>query len=337
MQYAGDTDGTTYTFVRNPEYKRTAPEVDTFRVKVIADNDAKLLALRSGEIDLIVGADKLSYDGFNEMKKATGFAGAAADTVSATRFIGFNVKNFPFDDVNVRLAASYGIDKTGLSTGLFSGIESAADSLFDPSMPYSDMDLKPYEYDKEKAISILEEGGWVDTDGDGVREKDGVRLEGSISYFLTTSTVDDLALALSAQLKELGMDIKVNGMEFMDFYTETLNNNFTLALGNTYGLTYDPYTFVSNMNSSLQADNVAAQALALMENGDQIIQTLNTTVDETEVQRIYDLILKEIHDKAIFIPISGMQELAVFNSDKIASYTFNGQPANVDVTLVKLK
>lgn len=334
--YTGLKDGNQYTFVKNPEYWGKEPEVDTFHVKVIADNDAKLLALRSGEIDMIIGAEKLSYDGFNEMKATDGYSGIVSDVVSATRLLGFNVKKAPFNDQEVRLAASYGIDKASLSS-MFSGIESKADTLFDPSMPYSNVGLKPYEFDRAKALSILEKAGWVDTDGDGIREKNGVKLEGGILYITGISIVDDLALALSAQFKELGMDMKVKGMEMMAFYGETMQNNFTATLGKTYGLTYDPYTFVSNMNASLQTDNVAAQALALVDKGDDIIKSLNTTGDDKEVQKAYDLILNEVHNKAIFLPFSNIKELAVFNSKKIASYTFNGQPANVDITAVKLK
>ncbi|MFD1906484.1 ABC transporter substrate-binding protein [Paenibacillus rhizoplanae] len=141
--YSGDTDGTTYTFVKNPEYWGTEPEVDQFHVKVIADNDAKLLALRSGQVDLIVGADKISYDAYNEMKAADGYGAITSDAVSYTRLLGFNTSQAPFDDLNVRQAASYGIDKQRLSESLFSGIEVKADRVFDQSMPYTNVELSP--------------------------------------------------------------------------------------------------------------------------------------------------------------------------------------------------
>ena len=53
--YAGDGDGTSYTFVRNPNYWGEQPDVDEFTVKVIADPDAAILALRNGEVDLLAG------------------------------------------------------------------------------------------------------------------------------------------------------------------------------------------------------------------------------------------------------------------------------------------
>lgn len=53
-------EGDTYTFIRNPYYWGEAPEVDEFKVKVIPDNAAKILALRNGEIDAILGSSRLS-------------------------------------------------------------------------------------------------------------------------------------------------------------------------------------------------------------------------------------------------------------------------------------
>lgn len=57
-------EGDTYTFIRNPYYWGEAPEVDEFKVKVIPDNAAKILALRNGEIDAILGSSRLSAEGY---------------------------------------------------------------------------------------------------------------------------------------------------------------------------------------------------------------------------------------------------------------------------------
>ena len=53
--YAGDNDGQTWNFVRNPNYWGEAPEVDSFSIKYIPDNDAKILAMQNGEVDFLSG------------------------------------------------------------------------------------------------------------------------------------------------------------------------------------------------------------------------------------------------------------------------------------------
>ena len=70
--YAGDGDGTSYTFVRNPNYWGEQPDVDEFTVKVIADPDAAILALRNGEVDLLAGTSRLSFAGYTELSSADG-------------------------------------------------------------------------------------------------------------------------------------------------------------------------------------------------------------------------------------------------------------------------
>ncbi|WP_141235833.1 hypothetical protein [Paenibacillus sp. 7541] len=56
-----------------------------------------------------------------------------------------------------------------------------------------------------------------------------------------------------------------------------------------------------------------------------------------QIQEIYDLVLNEINDQAILIPLSYTKELALYNSQRIAHYSFNGQPADIDVAAIQLK
>ena len=89
--YDGDFTGDTYTFVRNPYYYGEAPEVDIFKVKVIPDNDAKLLALRNGEIDAILGSQSVNADGYTELSANLSFGSRLNDKPSQTRLLGMNL------------------------------------------------------------------------------------------------------------------------------------------------------------------------------------------------------------------------------------------------------
>lgn len=109
--YAGDYDGNTYTFVRNPYYWGEAPEADTFSIKVIPENDAKVLALRSGEIDGIIGSSRLGYDYFDSLRGDSAYCTLVAEAATQTRLLGFNMSVTPFDDAAVRTAIAYAIDQ----------------------------------------------------------------------------------------------------------------------------------------------------------------------------------------------------------------------------------
>lgn len=121
--YDGQKENEIYTFVRNPYYDRGESDVDVFHVKVIPDNDAKVLALRNGEIDMIVGQANLTYNTFEELSTAPGFTAVSSDATIQSRTMGFNVSHAPFNDPAVRLAANHAIDTQSISTNIFYGVE----------------------------------------------------------------------------------------------------------------------------------------------------------------------------------------------------------------------
>ncbi|MCG8403494.1 MAG: ABC transporter substrate-binding protein [Firmicutes bacterium] len=334
---AGPSNDGSFTFIKNPHYHGKEPEVDQFHVKVIPDNQAKALALRSGEIDLILGSSKISYDSYKEIAANKKYGAKASGPNGRTRFIAFNVAKAPFDDRQVRLAVSHALDKESICNNLFYGIENKADTLFNRTLPYCDVAVEPYQHDPERAKKILEEAGWHDTDGDGIREKDGQKLAGEILYASNLGPDTDLVLTISSALKKLGFDMQENGLDIMAWYAQTQQGNFSITYATTYEIPVVPFTSISNMNSELQVDNIMVQGPAHLADGDHIIMELNTMIDRQEIQNTYAYLLHEIHRHIAFVPISYMKELVVFDAEKIADYRFNGQPSSLDVAGIKLK
>jgi nickel transport system substrate-binding protein len=334
--YEGDGDGSSYTFVRNPYYWGEKPALDTFRVKVIPDNNAKLLALKSGEIDVIYGIDNLTYDGYNEMNSTDGFAAVTSDTANNTRYIVFNLAHAGFDDPAVRDALARAIDKDAICASLLSGLEPKADTLFPKSYPYCDVDVTVRAFDVEAAKKSLDVAGWVDADGDGIREKDGVKLSGSMVYVTGSSVMDELALTVAAQAKEIGIELIPKGGDMMAYFAD-IYGDFGVSLYYTYGLVYDPYTTVTNMNPEVGADPVSMQAIANLPDPAGLIKTLNATADENVVRETYRTILTNINDSAIYIPISEAKVLAAYNADKIAAFGFDAIPRFVNAAKVTPK
>lgn len=73
---------------------------------------------------------------------------------------------------------------------------------------YCNVETTTYETDIEKAKELLEGAGWIDTDGDGVREKDGVNLEIVLSYTNDLTAVEYAVLAVKSQLEAVGFSVK---------------------------------------------------------------------------------------------------------------------------------
>lgn len=335
--YDGEKSDESYTFVRNPYYERGESDVDVFYVKVIPENDAKVLALRNGEIDMIVGQANLTYNTFEELANAPGFTAISSDATIQSRTMGFNVSHPPFNDPAVRLAANHAIDTQSISENIFYGVETPADSVLDKELPYCDVDTGAYAYDVEKAKQILEDAGWIDSDGDGIREKDGVKLSGNLLYATEQASLGDLSSVLATQLKEIGFDITPVGKEQMVYFQDISNGDFDLAIAITNAIPSDPYLLISRCLTNTVIDNYLAQGLAGMENADELINSLNAMTNEDEIQSVYNTLLQELHDEATIIPLTRVKGMAAYNTNVISSYEFYNQPDYTDVSAIIMK
>lgn len=335
--YIGDGDGTHYTFVRNPFYWGGAPVVDSFTVKVIADNDAKVLALRSGEIDAIISSEHIGYDAFTELSSDNRYGTAIQQQSSVTRYLGFNFSSAPFDDVLVRKAVSHAIDRETLCNVVLNGIESPAYTLMPADKPYCDTQQTTYQFDLEAANALMEQAGWVDSDGDGIREKDGLKLEMELPYTQSLGSVDDMVLTIADQLSQIGFKLTPVGTDMMKWYDVLLAGDYNITYYYTYGGVYDPATLMSNMNPAVSSDPVFVQCSQLVEGGAALVEELDSTANPDRVEEIYATFFTQIADRAMLVPFSYSHQMAVWNSNRINSYGFNPDTRCMTVADISLK
>ena len=235
------------------------------------------------------------------------------------------------------MAANHAIDTQSISTNIFYGVETPADSVLDKELPYCDVDTGTYEYDVEKAKQILEDAGWVDSDGDGIREKDGVKLSGNLLYATDQASLGDLSSVLAAQLKEVGFEITPVGKEQMVYFQDISNGDFDLAIAITNAIPSDPYLLISRCLTNTVIDNYLAQGLAGMENADELINSLNAMTNEDEIQSVYNTLLQELHDEATIIPLTRVKGMVAYDTNVISSYEFYNQPDYTDVSAIIMK
>ena len=119
-----------------------------------------------------------------------GITGVISDFNFVTEFIALNDEVAPLDDLNVRTAIQMAIDKESIAQNIYSGLRTKADSVMPADMPYCTATVSTPDYDMDGAIALLEDSGWVDSNGDGIREKAGTALSFTITYpstaFMTT-------------------------------------------------------------------------------------------------------------------------------------------------------
>lgn len=335
--YEGDSSGSTYTFVRNPYYWGEAPDADSFQVKVIEDADARVLALRSGEIDAILGSSRMTYDAYGELSADPSYGTAVDDNASMTRYLGFNLSRAPFDDSKVRQAVAYAMDQETLCQTVLQGVEESAETMFPVTKPYCDVEQTVYELDLEKAAQLMEEAGWVDSDGDGIREKDGQKLELTMTYTSDHGALDDAALAIASQLGKIGFRITPSGSDMMTWYGAVLSNEYEITIYQTYGGAFDPSAVVTNMNPDSSTDPIVLQFPEFFQGGKELVLELDGTSDEARVQEIYREILGTIAEQSLLVPLSYTREFAAWNSSLVEAYDFSTDSLYVNVAGIQLK
>ncbi len=345
-------DGSTYTFVRNPYYWGEAPDVDVFQIKEIADNDAKILALQSGELTALLGSDKLTYDGFAQLS-AAGYGTNVNDIGTRTIYLGMRiadtylwnetyteiVQTVPasvFADKDVRLAAAYAIDQQLLAQSVFNGIEAPAETWFAAAKPYCGVDVTTYETDIEEAKRLLAQAGWEDSDGDGIREKDGQPLAVTISFTNDFGTLAAAMTAVKSQLEGVGFTVTLApAADMIGWFMAAMTGSYDLIYWETNGGAMDPSSTVSNIGS--MADPVLGQLVGFGGITRELMSELDTASDDERVQEIYTTILESVADESLLIPLVYKNETAVWNEDVIADYTYYYDPGYTLVQNIRLK
>lgn len=197
--------GSRLELVKNENYWNGEPKIDEITVLTISDGDTLTMALQSGEIDAAYGMPYASYPLF-ENENYT-FSSTATSRVF---YACMNFESPITSDPAVRTAIAMGIDKNGFVDVLLGGYGAAAAGAFPDSLAFGGDAVTAESYDPERAKQVLTDAGWVDSDGDGIREKDGTVLEIQWLTYPSRQELPLLAESVQATLKEIGISVVIN-------------------------------------------------------------------------------------------------------------------------------
>lgn len=185
------TPGSRLELARNDAYWRGKANVETLAFSVIPDAQALLAAMRSGSIDLAMrmiarDADSLKSDG----------RFAVSSTVGYEMYLGANVKVKPLDDVRVRQAIAYSIDRQRIANQVYKGFATPSAIPWSKSTPgVTDAQIGSYAYDVAKAKQLLAQAG-------------AVGAEVSISALAAEPTYKAIQEIVQYGLTEIGLNVK---------------------------------------------------------------------------------------------------------------------------------
>ncbi|KIR03348.1 Oligopeptide ABC transporter, periplasmic oligopeptide-binding protein OppA [Lachnospiraceae bacterium TWA4] len=192
--------------VKNENYWNGTPGFEDITIRTISDGDTLTMALQSGEIDAAYGLPYASYPIFQASSDYT----FSSTPTSRAFFAHMNYESDIIKDDAVRKAIAMGIDKEGFVNTLLEGNGYPAIGIYPDNFSFGGDAVKAKAYDEEGAKKVLEDAGWVDSDNDGIREKDGKKLEIKWLTYPSRQELPLLAESVQASLKKIGMDVKIN-------------------------------------------------------------------------------------------------------------------------------
>jgi len=209
------------------------PCVDRVVFRAISDALTRAAALAIDEVDLVQGMP-LDVLKVLEEKPAVQIKTAPG---TQPKWMELNVRRAPFNDVQVRQALNYAVDKERIITDVYGGRAVALPGPLSPYNSFVDTQLEPYPYDPKQALELLMQAGWTDSDGDGVLDRDGQPLTFALD---TLHEWLPLAEAVADQLQEIGVEANVRTWELNVIRPQLLDGRRLAYLDDWGDSAFDP-------------------------------------------------------------------------------------------------
>ena len=231
-------------YMQDGKQVRSRPYFERVRLRIIEDPNTALLALKNGEIDEMALNPELwktqtdGKDFYDVCTKASGLEWVYF-------YFGWNCETLFFQDKKVRTAMSYAFNHQEMLDELCYGLYQPCTGIFHETAWMSPKPMtKPFHQDLKKAEQLLDEAGWIDHDGDGIRDKE---FDGkSIPFRFTIMTANrPLSLSICTLLKEnldqIGIICEVKATEFTVMQDKARKHQFQAMFGG-WGTGTDPDT-----------------------------------------------------------------------------------------------
>jgi len=304
--------GQKIVLVANPDYFEGRPYLDGRVVRVIPDMATLFLELRARGIDHM-GLTPLQYTRQTETRYFRTHFRKYRYLAFAYTYMGFNLENPMFADRRVRQALAHAVDKGELIDGILLGLGKEATGPFKPGTWQYNPNVRRYPHDPKKALALLAEAGWRDTDGDGILDKDGRRFEFELLTNQGNEVRAKTAEIVQRRLAEVGISVKIRIIEWAAFIKEFINKRRfdAVILGWTIPMDPDLYDVWHSSKTGPSELNFVSyrnpEVDALLERG-------RGTFDRAERKRCYDRIQEILAEDQPYIFLYVPDALPIFHA-----------------------
>ncbi|MHB9034803.1 MAG: ABC transporter substrate-binding protein [Anaerolineae bacterium] len=309
--------------VANDNYFRTRPYLDRVEFIFYQNDEAVFEARKRGEI---AGIARVLPDNLAAVRKDKSLELYSAP-LSGYTIIFLNLDKAIFQDVNVRQAMMWAIDRQQLVDNILGGQGILVDTPILPNTWAYASDLGRYTYDPAKARALLADAGWVDDNDDRILEKGGVPLE----FTLTTNEDDPIRIALihaiADQLAKVGIKVTPQTASWETLVGEMLRRRrYDAVLGGWQNLPADPDPYAYWHSSQATEDGLNFPNF-IDADVDSLLETARSTSDIEQrkvlyrkfqqifIDKVPSLILYQpIYNYAVDVKVNDVQVGTMFSS-----------------------
>jgi peptide/nickel transport system substrate-binding protein len=294
--------GSELKLVKNKDYWDGEPSLDSVTWKLVGDDNARALQLQGGQAQI---NQSPPFSTLDQLKAQQGLKVELFPSTK-TDYIMMNEKVKPFDDVHVRRAISYAIDRQAIVKTVLFGNGTVGNSLMMPTVPYYDKEAGGQQYDMEKAKAEMAQSS----------VPDGFKT----TFLASSGNVDDAGIAqiLQASLKELGITMEIKNLDPSAAQEAQQTRDYEISHSYWTMDIADPdelITFAVDPDSGAQSFYTGYNNPEVVKNARDAAKTF----DDTERARLYSEVQRQAAEDA-FLPTLFYSPFAYAVSDKVKGF-----------------
>lgn len=317
--------------VRNPDYRwapslfktRGPAALDAITYRIIPESSTRLAALKSGEVQVIQDVPTQEYQNLqhdNTIQLLQGLMTGSGWTMM------INVTNPPVDDVRVRQALQWGVDKNAMIKACWQGVFKPASSILTAAtFGYDPATRSVYPYDPKKAGAVLDEAGWKMGSG-GVRQKGGQDLTLGLYYRADNSDFVAMATFLQSMYAQIGIKIDLHGLSQGGYFSAVRVGQHHLQFW------WEPDTdpdVVRILLYSKNADGGTNRNRYKNAEMDKLIDDAAATTDPAKRKQLYSQIQMKALRESIMIGFADPLDLFAYQKGKVDGVVLDWSATNV--------
>ncbi|UOE46066.1 ABC transporter substrate-binding protein [Agromyces larvae] len=303
-------------FVQNPDYASPPADaghdgpayLDRIEWRFLPDSATRYAALQSGEVDVI---DNAQPDTIAAASEEAGIVHLDAPRPGASNRIELDSSKPPFDDIRVREAFIKAVDVNAGIDSLFFGTAERGYSPLSSVEPTAFGEPDLFDVDPDEANRLLDEAGWTARDGDGVRVKDGQRLE--LRFPVSTNQSTPAEQSLFEQLGEgaraVGFEVRITPLDLSSWYGALAAHEYELVSAPYTKVGPDVLRILFHSDSTIPAPSGYFANLAQVRDPeiDALLEQASASQDADERTEIYRDVQQRVLEGRYLLPIYDQQ------------------------------